>query len=89
MSKTIRWTSDDPNWGPGTPDFDKRFPNVRTKKHQGRDRAPEQLYRQRKALKHGKISRAGAARRIDRHDLAELGVEARPIHAVMSGSEFH
>jgi hypothetical protein len=39
MSRTYRHVAY--GWGPGNPEFDRRFPRIKTEKHHRKDRKPE------------------------------------------------
>lgn len=72
MSDTRRAVSDDPNWGPRTPDFEKRYPGM-TRKHQTQDRPPTTLRggKRGKFVNRGKNVRYNLERKIEELQLIE------------------
>ncbi len=65
MSRTYRHVQ--PGWGPGNPDFDSLFPNIRTSNHQRRDRPGSTTFRtMHRFSKHGKNSTYNLLQKIDK-----------------------
>jgi hypothetical protein len=67
MSNTYRHV--DYGWGPGNPDFDEWFPNIKSKKHQCRDRRSKKL--DRKFYKDMKMPTREIIRKMDEIDKRE------------------